>query len=214
MADRVTIEAQPRDVVGKQVRQLRQAGWVPGVVYGQSDPLHVQMEKLSLRRALREAGTTQLIDLQIDGSPRTVLTRAIQMHPYRGEVLHVDFYEVNMQETITSEAELVLTGTAAPAAAGLGSVTQTLFEVEIECLPGNLVSEILVDVSQIRTPDDLIHVRDLPVPAGVEILTLPDLVVAKFEYAGVEEAEEEAVVAASADTVEVISKGKKEELNF
>lgn len=214
MAERVIIEAQPRDVVGKQVRQLRRAGWVPGVVYGQSDPLNVQMERLSLRRALREAGSTHLIDLHIDGSAHTVLARAIQMHPYRGEVLHVDFYEVNMQETITSEAELVLTGTAALAASGLGSITQTLFEVEIECLPGNLISEIAVDVSQIRTPDDLIHVRDLPVPAGVKVLTLPDLVVAKFEYAGSGEEGEEGLAVPAAETFEIISKGKKEELEF
>jgi len=90
-----------------------------------------------------------------------------------------------------------------------------LREVEIECLPENLVAEIEVDLSAIRTADDVLHVSDITAPKGVEILTDPELVVARFEFAASEEEEaggEE--MEASAEAVEVISKGKKEEEDF
>lgn len=213
MTDRIVIEAEPREVIGKQVSQLRRGGWIPGVIYGRKPPQSVQMEQKALRRALRTVGTTHLADVMVAGQVRTVLVREIQQHATRGDIVHVDFMEVDMANTLRSEAELVAVGQAAPEALGLGVATLMLREVEIECLPDALVSEIEVDLSTILTPDDLIHVRDIAAPKGVAILTDPDMVVARFEYAAAEEAQigdEEA----AADAVEVITKGKKEEGEF
>ncbi len=105
-------------------------------------------------------------------------------------------------------------GTTLSRSEGLGVATLMLREVEIECLPDNLVSEIDVDLSTIRTPDDVIHVKDLVLPRGVEILTDPDQVVARFEYAAAEEEELAGEEGAGADAVEVITKGKKDEEEF
>ena len=140
MADNISIVAEPREVVGKKVKALRREGLVPGVVYGQSDPVNVQMERKALRRALRIVGTSQLADLAIDGSVRTVLVREIQQHLTRGDVLHVDFMEVDAKSEITSEAAIVLVGEANVNIPG--SVIQVSQSVNISCLPNDLVSEI------------------------------------------------------------------------
>ena len=213
MTDRVVIEAESREVTGSQVNKLRQVGWIPGVVYGQKSPVNVQMEQKALRRALRIIGTTQLADLRVGDQSKTVLVREIQQHLTRGDVMHVDFLEVDMAAKLRAEVELVSIGEALPEEEGLGVATLMLRHVEVECFPDDLPADISVDLSAIRSPDDVIHVRDLRVPDGVEIMTDADLVVARFEYAAADEEEEGGLEEAeeSAEEVEVISKGKRDE---
>ena len=214
MTDRIVIEAESREITGKQVNQLRREGWIPGIIYGRKGTLSVQMEQKSLRRALRVVGTTHLADVNVGGQTRTVLVREIQQHPTRGDLVHIDFMEVDMKSKLRATAELVTVGTAAPEASGLGVATLMLREVEIECLPEDLVSELEVDLSTIRTADDVVHVGDLTVPKGVEILTDPELLVARFEFNIGEEAVAGEEGELSAEAVEVITKGKKEEEDF
>jgi large subunit ribosomal protein L25 len=210
MAERMNISAEPRQVIGKQVKQLRRSGWIPAVIYGQGDPVHIQLENLTLRRVLRSAGTSHLIEIALNKGNRTVLARQIQKHPYRDELLHVDFLEVNLRESITAEVELVASGESPLMSEGSGTVSLLLHTIEIEALPDNLVAEIPVDFTQIRNADDVLHVRDLVAPAGVTILGDPDAIVARFEYSRTEE-EQAADELEQSTEVEVISKGKKEE---
>jgi large subunit ribosomal protein L25 len=211
MAERMNISAEPRQVIGKQVKQLRRSGWIPAVIYGQGDPVHIQLENLTLRRVLRSAGSSHLIEIALDKGTRTVLARQIQKHPYRDELLHIDFLEVNLREKITAEVELSGNGEAAPVSEGLGMVTLLLHTVEIEALPDNLVAEIPIDFSRIQTPEDVIYIRDLVAPAGVTILTDPDAIVARFEFARSEAEEAGDEFDQAADQVEVVKKGKKDE---
>jgi large subunit ribosomal protein L25 len=118
-----------------------------------------------------------------------------------------------MKTKLRSLAELVTVGEAAPEAQGLGVATLLLREVEIECLPDDLVAELEVDLSAIQTPEDVIHVSAIQAPKGVEILTDPELVIARFEYAAAEEEVEEEEEE-SAEAVEVIARGKKEDEEF
>ncbi len=214
MSDRYSIVAEPRVVVGKKVKQLRREGWVPAVIYGQQEPVNVQIEEHALFLTLRDAGTTHLIDVDIAGENRTVLAREIQQHLTRGDLIHVDFMEVNMAQTITSEAALVMAGESAAAGEGLGAVALALQSVEIECLPENLVSEIEVDISQITSTSDILHVGDLTPPEGVTILTDPETVMARFAFetlASEAEAQEGEEGEGLAGEVEIIEKGKGEE---
>ncbi len=214
MSERIVIEAEPREIIGKQVNRLRRAGWIPGVIYGRKEPVVVQMEQKALRRALRAVGTAHLTDVMVGGQLRTVLVREIQQHATRGDIVHVDFLEVDMKSKLRATAELVGIGMSTPQSQGLGVTAMMLREVDIECLPEDLVSQVDVDLSTIKSADDAIYVRDLTVPQGVEILADPDLLVARFEFAiGEEEAagEEEAE---GEDAVEVITKGKKDEEDF
>jgi large subunit ribosomal protein L25 len=215
MSERIVIEAEPREVVGKGVGQLRRDGLVPGVVYGRTEPVSIQMDHRILRRALRVVGTTNLITLSVDGKLHPVLVREIQQHLTRGDVLHVDFLEVDMTHTIRMEVELVAVGESAPEVDGLGVVTLPTRIIEIEALPDALVSELQIDVSGIKTPEDLLYVTDIVLPEGVTIVTDPEMVVARFEYAALSEEEEadglEDEFGTTAEDVEVIGKGKQDE---
>lgn len=214
MSDRVTIVAEPRTVTGKKVSQLRREGVIPGVIYGQSEPVIIQMDAKPLRRALRVAGTNQLATIEVDGKKYIVLAREIQQHVTRRDIIHVDFMEVDMTSTIKAEAEIVGVGESPIAASGEGMITMALFSVEIECMPDALISQIEVDLSKIETADDTIIVADLVVPEGVDILTDPESLVARFEYARADiEEEEEEMEEMEAGDVEVIGReGEDEEL--
>jgi large subunit ribosomal protein L25 len=215
MADRETIVAESRETSAEKAKNLRKAGWIPAIIYGQGTNVNIKMDNLSLRRVLRDAGMTHLIEIQVGSDKRTVLAKDIQKHPTRGDLIHVDFYEVNMQEKLVVDAALTIVGEAQPVTDGLGTTALVLYSVQIECLPDKLISEIEVDMTMIRTPDDSISVSDLEVPEGVEILTDPELVVARFEYVTIEEEEkeeeEDLMFAPSADEVEVIGRGKTDE---
>jgi len=215
MADRETIVAESRESSAEKAKNLRKAGWIPAIIYGQGTNVNIKMDNLSLRRVLREAGMTNLIDIQVGSDKRTVLAKDIQKHATRGDLIHVDFYEVDMKEKLVVDAALIIVGESPPVTDGLGTTSLVLYSVQIECLPDKLISEIEVDMTMIQTPEDSISVSDLEVPEGVEILTDSELVIARFEYVTIEEEEEEEeedlMFAPAADEVEVISKGKADE---
>ncbi|MCK5922523.1 MAG: 50S ribosomal protein L25, partial [Methylococcales bacterium] len=195
-----------------KVKQLRRQGIIPGVVYGQSDAVSVQMDQKLLRRALRVAGTTQLATLDIEGDSRTVLVREIQQHLTRGDIFHVDFLEVDMKSTLTSEIELIMVGEPGEETGGMGVVTLTMRYFDIECLPGDLVDSFEVDISQVKTINDVIYVRDIVIPEAITLLTDVDRVVARFEVDKlVEEDEIDGLDETAADGVEVIGAADDDE---
>jgi large subunit ribosomal protein L25 len=214
MSDRLNIVAEDRMVIRKEAKRLRRDGWIPAVIYGQEATKSIKIENLPLRRVLRDAGATNLIEIDLGEDHHIVLAREVQVHPTRGSLIHVDFYEVNMLEKIVVEAALITTGIAQPEADGLGSGSLVLYAIEIECLPDNLISEIIVDMSQIVSADDTILVRDLPLAEGVTFLADPESVVARFDYIQAEEEEvvdEDLIFAPSEDKVEVIGRGKEDD---
>lgn len=211
MAERVNVEAQTRTTFGKKSKQLRREGLIPGVIYGKRDPVHIEIDNLPLRRALRQAGGNELIDINLGGKIVTVLAREIQQHPTRGDLVHVDFYEVDMMETIQADVRLVTVGQAAEELRQMGQVVQVLHDVTVECLPGDLISEIEVDISGIASVDDAVYISDLTPPPSVTILTEPETAITSFDYfreEEEEEEEEELLFAEEGEEVEVISKGK------
>lgn len=208
---RLAIEAEPRTVIGKQVKQLRREGLIPAVIYGINDPVTIQLENKMLRRVLRRAGTTNLIDISFGGQKRTVLARQIQQHLTRGDLVHVDFQEVDLKVKITAEVSLVLVNHSPMMEDGQGSDVLALTTVEIEALPDDLIAEIEVDASQMTTADEPIYVGDLVTPKGVVILTDPETAVARFEYDRLETSEEEEGYEPTAESVEIIEKGKGDE---
>src|SRR5689334_3128469 len=109
MTERYSLDAQSRHVIGKQVRQLRAAGMIPGVIYGQKQaPVHVQMDWSKLRVVLMEAGGTNLIDVTVDGNTYTTLVRKVDRHPVRRDVMHIDFYAVDLTHTLRTTVPVVL----------------------------------------------------------------------------------------------------------
>ena len=210
--EQIELKTQKRTVLGKKVKSLRREGLVPAVLYGhETESLPLQVEERELDRVLAQAGEHRLIVLKIGRSRKSqmVLTRDVQWDVIARRPIHVDFYAVVMTEKITTEVPLVLVGEAPVMVQEGIMLLQSLDGVEIECLPGDLIEAIEVDLSGLEEIDQTIYVKDLRVPPAVEILTNAEEIVAKVGWAAAEEVEEE-VVPVEPEEVEVIAKGKEE----
>src|SRR5574341_393251 len=210
--EEILLTAQPRQVIGKRVNQLRRAGAIPAVLYGShlDKAIPLQIEASVLKQVVAKAGHNRLIKLTIDsGAPRLVLTRELQRNPLTGRLLHVDFQEVLMTEKITTEVPFAFVGASSAVTRGEGLLIHGIDSVQVRVLPTELISSIEVDVSRLAELNQSIFVRDLQVSDRIEILTPLDELVAKVVPVKEEVITEEVPVAAA--EVEVIGKGKKEE---
>ena len=175
------LRAEPRSIVGKKVRFLRRQGVVPANVYGHADSTAIQVSAREVEHTIHRAGRTQLVDLEIvGGEPTTVLVKDWQRHPYKGDLLHVDFYRVAMTETLRMDVPLRLAGDAPAVKTHDGTPFQPLATVSVECLPADIPEAIEVDISGLDEIDSAIHVRDLTAPSGVTILTDGEEMVVKI----------------------------------
>lgn len=193
MAQRYSLQAEARTLFGKQVKQLRRASMVPANIYGHNvDPIAISLPLTAFAAAFRQAGETGLIDLTIDGqAARPVLIHSTAVDPVHGQVLHVDFYQVNLKEKLIATVPLEFVGESPIVKNKEGILLELLQEVEVESLPTDIPSKIEVDVSGLTELDQGIHVGDLPVPAGVEMKTDTEELVCKIETAQMAEEEEE-----------------------
>lgn len=194
--DRIKLNAKDRTVTGKKVRRLREAGWVPAILYGASiESRPLQIEETEAEEIITEAGTSQLIDIQIDGTdePVMALVRDLQRDPIRRNLLHIDLYQVDMGQRITVEVPLVLVGDSPPVKNQEGVLIQTKETIEVECLPIDLIEAIEVDLNTLTEIGQQITVADLAVPATSEILSDPNEMVVRVSHAdeGLELEEEE-----------------------
>jgi large subunit ribosomal protein L25 len=216
--DRIELDALTRVVAKKAAKQLRREGQVPAMLYGHRfDNIPLRIPAIELRRTISEAGASRLIYLNIDGhaEAQPVLAREIQRDVLTGEPIHVDFLAVSMTETITAEVVINLVGEPAPVETGEGMLLQGTNTIEIECLPGDLIPYLDVDVSHLELNTSL-FVSDLTVPAGITILSDPQEMVAQVVYEETleEEEEEEELLFEESPEVEVISRGREEDEEF
>jgi large subunit ribosomal protein L25 len=208
------LKAEVRETTGRHVKQLRREGLVPAVLYGRTtQSTLLQVEAKSLHKVLREAGTHQLISLQVSNEkPLMALARDIQRDIVKRNYLHVDFYAVTMDKKVIAQVPLIIEGVAPAVKDKGGILTQGLDEIEIECLPKDLISAIEVNVEDLAEYNDSLTVADLSVPSSVTILSDPDSMVVKIEPPRMEEeieAIEEEVVEVSAEP-EVLTEAREE----
>ena len=213
--DQFELTAAPRQVIGKQVKALRRAGQVPAILYGRNlESAAIQLEAKSLNRVLSHAGQSRLIKLNVQGQaePHMALARAIHREPITGNLYHVDFMAVSMTDKIKVQVQVILVGESPAVQRGEGVLVHALNNVQIECLPGDLMDAIRVDVSTLDKVDEQITIKDLKVSEGIVILADPAEMVVRVTPVREEKVEEVApVTAEAAAEVEVIEKGKKEE---
>ena len=186
----ITLNAQERSEFGDgPARRLRRQGLVPGVVYQPGGPsLALSLPDRDLRRALAE-GRTAVIDLSIEGSrARPVLLKDWYLDPVRGNVLHVDFQEVDLTVEVEAPVGLVLVGVPAGVREG-GVLDQTVREIVVRALPDTLPDHLEIDVSELDIGSST-SVADIAAPSGVTIVTEPEIVVASVVAPSVEVVEE------------------------
>ena len=211
MAEQIVLQGSRRSVTGKQVRALRRAGWMPAVVYGHGvEPTAIQLNARETSNVMTRVGRASLLRLQLGGSEeRPVLVRDVQRNPLTQQIIHVDFYQVRMDEKISVTIPVRWVGKAPAVREKDGVLVQGLNEIEIECLPGDLITHVDADLSSLTDIGSSLSVADLKTPAAVKVLNGLDETVAVITYQAAEEkpAEEVAVVA----EVEVVLRGKKPE---
>jgi large subunit ribosomal protein L25 len=183
MAQQVKLKAEKRTVVGRNaIKKIKAQGLVPGVIYGsQGEPIALQVEARALINVLAHALSEHvLVELEIaDGSQSTnrlALIQEVQHHPLRPELLHVDFHAVSATEKITSEVPIEAIGDALGVRTFGGLLEHSLRTLEVECFPQDLPEIVRIDVTNLNIGESL-HVRDIPLPSGVESLTPADLTV-------------------------------------
>ena len=169
MATQVKLAASRRTGIGRSaVRKLKASGAVPAVIYGsKAEPEALQVSKREITALLSHAaGENILVELEIEGANRLAMVQEVQHAPMGGDVLHIDFHAVSMDEVIEADVPLEPTGTANGVKNFGGLLEQSLRSLSIECLPRDLPDVISVDVSALNI-GDAIHVRDIPLPTGV-----------------------------------------------
>lgn len=189
-----SLSATRRSETGKGVaRSLRRAGQVPGVIYGhQRDPQPVAVPGRELEKLLAHiSADNTVIELALDGGPARALIREIQRHPFKREILHVDFQEVVAGEKVTVRVPLTLVGTSVGVRLHAGIADHLIRELTLSVDPASIPNHIDVDISELDLGDSL-HVSDIAAPAGAEILDEPGaaVVVIATPRAAVESAAE------------------------
>lgn len=211
----IKVSAAPRAAKGSIAsRRLRRGGWFPGIVYSAGkEGQMVQVNEHQFRKnLLGHASEHVLLDLDIEGKESIkVLLQELQHNSLTGQITHADFHEVSMTETLRVEIRLELTGTPVGVTQGGGVLEFLLREVEIECLPGDLMEVIKVDVSGLNVGENL-TVADIKLdPAKYTIITDGDLAVAMVATPMVEEEVKPGVEGAAGAEPEVIKEKKADE---
>jgi large subunit ribosomal protein L25 len=197
--ERISLSAITRSAVGKNaVKKIRRGDLVPAVLYGRArDPLALSVGRKALLGALA-SGRNVLIDLKVASNGQelsnTVMITEVQRDHLRREILHVDLHQISMTERLEVDVPVMLAGTAEGVASAGGVLEQHLREVTVWCLPSQIPDRLTVNVTALKVGDSL-HVRDLVVAEGVEILTPPEEVLASVVAPREEEAEAPAAAA-------------------
>jgi large subunit ribosomal protein L25 len=208
---KLTVEK--RTVLGKKVKSLRRDGVLPANVYGKGlSSVAVQMPQVDFDAVHKEVGETGLIDLEFDGKTHPVLVKNLQLAYPSHQPLHVDFYQVNLKEKVKTMVPIVLEGEAKAVTEKVGTLLQTLNEVEVEALPDKLPENITVNIEHLAAIDEQMSVEDLKAPEGVAILTDPAQIVVKIAelVAPEPEPEPEAEAAEGAAEGEAPAEGAEE----
>ena len=215
MAKQVKLKAEARSDVGRSaVRKLRARGFVPAVIYGGNNkPQPLQVLARDINAMMSQAsGENVLVELEIGGDEqsRTALVQEVQHSPVGGEIRHLDFQAISMDQKIQAEVPLEPLGTAVGVKTFGGLLEQSLRALAIECLPGDLPDLITVDVSELNIGDS-IHVRDIQLPQGVTPKVQLDLTAFSVVAPVVEEEPVAAEAEAAPTEPEVITEKKEGE---
>jgi len=193
---RPTLAAQPREVTGKAVKNLRSAGRLPAVVYGHGvDSTNVSIDAHEFDLLRKHVGPNALIDLSVDGkASNPVLIQGVQIHPVDRRPLHADLFLVRMTEELTVDVPLVAVGESIAVTQLNGTLLHPTETVRVKALPDHLPQSIEYSIDSLVDFDAAIHVRDLEIPGDVTLMTDLDEIIAKVQAPRIEIEEEPVAV--------------------
>src|SRR5712671_1891060 len=176
------LQASTRTLVGKASRRLHGEGKLAGIIYGHNaTPTPLVLDRLEFQKVFVKSGRTHLVDLVVDGGKtEKVLVREIQTHPRRLGPIHVDFYQVNLEEKITVEVPIHLVGESAAVKRGDADILQPIHSLRVECLPSDIPEAFEVDMTPLDEIESEVRISDIKMPKGVTVLIDPEELVVKI----------------------------------
>ncbi|HKS91476.1 MAG TPA: 50S ribosomal protein L25 [Tepidiformaceae bacterium] len=181
MADRTTLTATPRTILGKKVKQLRRQGILPANIYGRGvESAAIQVDSREFGHTIKTSGIRHMFEIAVEGEtkPRYVVIRGLTRKGGTGDPIHVDFFQVDLDRPITTNVTLRVEGEA-PAVRDLaGTLVHSLDVVAVRCKPLAIPDVLVADASLLKSFDVSLTVGDLHAPDGVEIVTDPSVVIA------------------------------------
>jgi large subunit ribosomal protein L25 len=199
--ERKTLNVTERTELRKAAsRRARKNGMIPAVVYGSAHPANISVDAHEFSKKFHTISENTIINLKSDGQQWDVLVKDYQEDIISGDILHIDFYEIEKGKSLKTHVPIHTTGTPPGVKEG-GVLEQRLHEFEIECLPKDLPETIVIDVSELSIGDS-IHVSDIPAPEGVHVLNMPEQVVVVISTPKMEIPEEEEEVAEGEEMLE------------
>ncbi len=175
-SSRPTLKVESRAIFGRRVKKLRQQGTLPANIFGKKiKSTGVSTNYQEFSKLFRKVGETTLIDLELKGEkPRPVLITNVKRHPVTGHYIHADFHQVDLTEKVTAAIPVRIVGQS-PAVKDKGAVLVTVIsEIEVKALPTDLPDHFEVDIGHLNEFGDSILIKDLKIPAGVDLLTGPE----------------------------------------
>jgi large subunit ribosomal protein L25 len=208
---KLTLQAEKRTPPGKGLYALRQAGLLPAVVYGPGlETQAIQLNAKDATKMLNGMSGSTLLHLLLDGKEYQVLLREVQRDFIRLTILHADFYAVPPDRLIRVRIPLEFTGISAAVRDFGGVLVHVISDLDVECLPKDLVSMIKIDLGALMKVGDAIAIKDIDIPSGIKVLMdMHEHVVTVTAQAAEEVVAAPATVTAATGEVEVIEKGKK-----
>jgi large subunit ribosomal protein L25 len=210
---RPQLSAQPRQVLGKTVKNLRRNGLLPAVVFGRDyESNSVQLDAHEFELLRRRTGRNTLLDLTLDGGrPMPVLVHGIQEHPISRAPVHVDLLVVKMTEELTVEVSINFIGESV-AVERMGGVLLHLREsVQVRALPDHLPQSVEVDITPLEGFDQVLHVSDIAIPSDVTLVTDPTEPLARVQAPRIEEVVEPVAEVEEVAAAEDAEGGESEE---
>ena len=184
----IVLSARNRQKAGSaESRRIRRAGRVPAVLYGRSGTsISIDLDAQELSRGVKRISESTIVKVDLEGKAYEAFVKDTQRNIIDGNILHVDFYEVESGVALRAKVSIHLNGNPVGVREG-GMLESPLHEIEVECLPKDLPERIDIDVSGLKVNQSL-HVRDIPLGEGVKLISAPDQVVALVKFAKAEAA--------------------------
>jgi large subunit ribosomal protein L25 len=211
---KIELNAQIRTAIGGRLNSLRKSGFMPAVLYGKNQqPIPLQIDIKNFNKIFKKVGESTLIYLNIDGKLYPTLIHDIAKDPIKGNILHADFYKVNLDQKVKSKIPVVFIGES-PAVHNLGGIfVRNVNELEVEGFPQDLTHEIKIDISSLKNFGDQILVKDINLGDNIKIEANPETIIATVKEPISEEELKASleVPTSSVEEVEVIKKEKRTE---
>ena len=207
----ITLKAELRTEMGRQVRALRRAGWLPVVLYGHNvEPMNLKVKYLAFEKLYTTAGENTIVTLDVDGKSYNVLIQDPSMDPVTSRFTHADLFALRMDEKIEAEVNLEVVGVSSAVKDQGGILIKNLTSLQVRCLPKDLIHKLEVNIGTLSKYDDAILVKDLAIPSTLEVLTPVDEVIVTVDEPR-SEAELKELETEVTENVEAVEGVKKEE---